>query len=81
VPYRLPLIPRAEQALAAAREAGAWAATISGSGSGLLALCARGAEHAVAQAMARALHDDTRGAPSAFGVRPDLTGATLQIEA
>ena len=80
VPYRLPLIPRAEQALAAAREAGAWAATISGSGSGLLAVCTRGAEHAVARAMAEALHDDSRGAPSAFGVRPDLTGATLEIE-
>ncbi|MEM7519021.1 MAG: homoserine kinase, partial [Planctomycetota bacterium] len=38
VPYRLPLIPGAEQALAAAREAGAYAATISGSGSGLVAL-------------------------------------------
>lgn len=40
VRHRLPLIPGGEAALHAAREAGAWGATISGSGSTLIALCA-----------------------------------------
>src|SRR5262249_28963521 len=56
VPYRLPLIPRAREAFSAAREAGAWAVTISGSGSGLIALCARGTESAIASVMSDALH-------------------------
>lgn len=38
VPYRLPLIPGGAAALAAARAAGAWLATISGSGSALIAI-------------------------------------------
>jgi len=37
VPYRLALLPGARDALAAATEAGAWLATISGAGSGLVA--------------------------------------------
>lgn len=38
VPYRLPLLPGAAEALAVARSAGAWLATISGSGSTLVAI-------------------------------------------
>ncbi len=38
VPFRLPLIRGSEATLAAARQAGAWLATISGSGSSLIAL-------------------------------------------
>ena len=38
VPYRLPLIQGSKATLAAAKEAGAWMATISGSGSTLIAL-------------------------------------------
>src|SRR6185369_11065728 len=38
VPYRLPLIAGAKEALEAARASGAWLATISGSGSGLFAI-------------------------------------------
>jgi homoserine kinase len=51
VPYRLPLIPGAREAMAAAAVAGAWAVTISGSGSGLLAVCGRGSEQAVLNAL------------------------------
>jgi homoserine kinase len=51
VPYRLPLIPGGAEAMRAGEEAGAWAVTISGSGSGLIAACERGLEHSVAQAM------------------------------
>jgi homoserine kinase len=54
VPYRLPLIPLAQEAMDAGREAGAFAVTISGSGSGLIAVTARDRSHAVAEAMARA---------------------------
>jgi homoserine kinase len=81
VPYRLPLIPCADSAIAAARDAGAWAITISGSGSGLIAVCARGHERAVAEAMANALlADDTTGQPIGFAARPDVMGATIYFE-
>lgn len=77
VPYRLPLIPGAERAFAAAVEAGAWAATISGSGSGLLAVGPVGAEQSVADAMRHALEHAGHGAVVAFAVQPDLSG--LQV--
>ena len=74
VPYRLPLIPGANDVFNAAREAGAWAATISGSGSGLLAACERGTEGRVLDAMVTAFQ---RASASGFGfiVRPDTHGA------
>jgi homoserine kinase len=56
VPYRLPLIPGGEAALAAAREAGAWLATISGSGSTLIALCSKERAQSIADAMREVLH-------------------------
>lgn len=55
VPYRLPLIPGASEAIAAARAAGAWGATISGSGSGLIALTPYAVRAQVATAMSAAL--------------------------
>ena len=55
VPYRLPLIPGATVAFDAARSAGAWGATISGSGSGLIALCPLSMRASVASAMSAAL--------------------------
>lgn len=55
VPYRLPLIEGAAEALAAARAAGAWLATISGAGSGLIALCEHERAAEVAHALARPL--------------------------
>jgi homoserine kinase len=53
--YRLPLIPGAVEALAAARRAGAWAATISGAGSGLVALGPLSARGELAAALAAEL--------------------------
>ena len=52
VPYRLPLIAGAEEALSAALTSGAWAGTVSGAGSGLLAVCAPEDAEPVARAMA-----------------------------
>lgn len=49
-PYRLPLIPGAERALAAGRDAGAVGVVVSGAGPSLLALCERHAD-LVAEAM------------------------------
>ncbi|MEO6711313.1 MAG: homoserine kinase, partial [Planctomycetota bacterium] len=49
--YRLPLILGGREALERAREAGAWAAMISGSGSGMFAICARGEEACIAAAL------------------------------
>jgi homoserine kinase len=51
VPYRLPLITGARAAMDAARRAGAWGVTLSGSGSGLIAACAAGTEARVVDAM------------------------------
>jgi homoserine kinase len=76
VPHRLPLVPGARVAMAAALEAGAWGVTLSGSGSGLVALGPR----ALAPELARALAEGFRrgGAPGgeAFALRPDPVGAT-----
>ena len=55
VQHRLPLIPGGREALAAALEAGAFAATISGSGSALVALAPHAQAPAAAEAMAAAL--------------------------
>ena len=74
VPYRLPLIPRAAAALEAAMDAGAWGATISGSGSGLIAACPAGADVAVARAMQEAF-GGTAGGARAYMLRPDMHGA------
>ncbi|HSK21390.1 MAG TPA: homoserine kinase [Longimicrobiales bacterium] len=74
VPYRLPLIPRAAAALKAAMAAGAWGATISGSGSGLIAACAADAEAPVAKAMEDAFGGTAAGA-RAYMLRPDMHGA------
>lgn len=55
VVHRLPLIPGGSEALEAAREAGAATATISGSGSTLIAIGAKARMPAAAAAMAQAL--------------------------
>jgi homoserine kinase len=55
VPYRLPLIAGAREALDSARECGAWLATISGAGSGLIALGERSRMRSIAEAMCREL--------------------------
>ena len=83
VPYRLPLIPGATHALQAAQEAGAWAATISGSGSGLIAACARDTEVRVLEAMLAAFQRAGAGGdgfvawPDAHGIQPRSVGTLL----
>ena len=79
VPYRLRLIPDAYDAMAAARAAGAWGVTISGSGSGLLALCAPSDATEVARAMHQvfAVEDGGPGCVG-FPIEPDLVG-TVQM--
>jgi homoserine kinase len=73
VPYRLPLIALANKALEAALKAGAWAVTLSGSGSGIIAACPREAEPPVCRAMLDAFGGRASGA-DAFVVRPDTHG-------
>ena len=75
VPYRLPLIRGGEEAMAAGRRAGAWGVTISGGGSGLLAVCPPERAQTVADAM-RAVFDGGRSDPECvgFAARPDLEG-------
>jgi homoserine kinase len=74
VPYRLPLIPHAKAVIDAAVETGAWGATISGSGSGIIAVCTHEHVDAVRAAMIDAFGGSSTGADS-FAVRPDMHGA------
>ena len=53
VPFRLPLIKGMKSVVAAAREAGAYGATLSGSGSSLVAVAPQSAVESVADAMLR----------------------------
>lgn len=76
VPYRLPLIPGAGGALEAALRAGAWAATISGSGSGLIAVGPPGSEEDIAAGM-RDAFEEAAGHAEAFVLRPDAEGARI----
>lgn len=76
VPYRLPLIPGGREAVQAGRDAGAWGVTLSGAGSGVIALCPPDNAAAVAKAMAGAF----QGVPGARGgfawrLEPWLPGA------
>ena len=75
VPYRLPLIPSSAAAMAAATDAGAWAVTISGAGSGLVALCDPADAAAVADAM-HTIFDAGSSDPECVGfeVRPCMEG-------
>lgn len=76
VPFRLPLIPGGREAIRAAMEAGAWAVTLSGAGSGLLAVTPRDSDRAVAQAMGEAFRASGAGGEGvAWPVRPCLEGA------
>lgn len=75
VPHRLPLIPSSMSAMSAATDAGAWAVTISGAGSGLIAMCDPDDAEAVASAMHRVFDAET-GDPECvgFAVHPCTTG-------
>lgn len=75
VPYRLPMIPNAAAAMSAAADAGAWAVTISGAGSGLIALGEPAKAGEIADAMRDILsagNDDPECV--GFAVHPDLEG-------
>lgn len=75
LPHRLPLIPGVTGAISAGMEAGAWAVTISGAGSGLIAMCSPSDAHVVARAM-HEVFDAGAGDPECvgFSVRPDFDG-------
>jgi homoserine kinase len=75
VPYRIPLIPGADAALAAALAVGAWAGTVSGAGSGLLAVCAPPDAERVARSMAAAFAE-RHGAEGvvSFALHPESVG-------
>lgn len=75
VPHRMPMIPSAAAAMSAATDAGAWAVTISGAGSGLIAMCDPERAPAVATAM-HEVFDAGAGDPECvgFAVRPDFQG-------
>jgi len=75
VPYRLPMIPNAAAAMSAAIDSGAWAVTISGAGSGLIALCDIDKADDIAAAM-RAILAAENDDPECVGyaVRPDFEG-------
>lgn len=74
VPHRLRLIPGAPEAIRAAYATGAWGVTISGAGSGLLAIAAPGDAAAIASAMKSAfsLGEETRAI--GWALRPDRDG-------
>ena len=76
VPHRLQLIPCASAAMAAASDAGAWAVTISGAGSGLIAMCEPDRAAEVASAM-RMVFDAGTDDPECVGfpVQPDFQGS------
>ncbi|HZS60228.1 MAG TPA: homoserine kinase [Gemmatimonadaceae bacterium] len=78
VPYRLPLIPGGAEVREAGLAAGAWGVTVSGAGSGLLAVTDPAKAATVAEAMAGAFRE-TAGPDGvvAFPLVPDSRGVTL----
>ncbi len=76
VPHRLPLIPGAAEAVVAAREAGAWGVTLSGAGSGLIALGPTRGMGPIVMAMSAAFAttQPTDGTPDAFVLHPEFQG-------
>ena len=78
VPYRIGMIPGGQAALSAAMESGAWAATISGSGSGLIAVCEHRVKESVLAAMAGAFESATGHSAIAFIANPDFIGTRVE---
>ena len=68
-------------ALEGAREAGAWGATISGSGSGLIALCARDQLTPVSSAMVAAFRHAGHEEVVTFPLEPEPFGALARVMA
>ncbi len=81
VPYRRSLVRGYDQVTAAARRVGAYGATLSGSGSSIVAVAPRAIASAVAEAMRTAWKEQGVDA-NAFVSAPTDTGAsaTLQVE-
>lgn len=77
VPFRLPLLPGAAEAVAAGCEAGAWGVTLSGSGSGLIAFTPLEVLDRVRDALVEGFRAGGREEARAYPVRPDLQGARL----
>ena len=73
VPYRMPLIPGASAVIDAAQRAGAWGATISGSGSGIIAACPHEVAAPVCHAMLEAFGGTAAGAEGHV-MRADVHG-------
>ena len=60
-------------------EAGAWAVTISGSGSGLLAMCALGDAERIADVMRARFNGEVEGGGAVgFALVPDYEGVQLE---
>jgi|TARA_B100000809_G_scaffold47187_3_gene41777 homoserine kinase len=77
VPHRLPMIPGAYNAIGAGYDAGAWAITISGAGSGLIALCDPSDSEEVAEAMRQVFCNGTDDPDCpGFAATPDFEGLT-----
>ncbi len=75
VPHRLPMIPGAYNAIGAGYDAGAWAITISGAGSGLIALCDPANADEVAAAMRMVFCKGSEDPDCAgFAAEPDFEG-------
>lgn len=77
VPYRLPLIPGAVEAVGAAFEAGAWGVTLSGAGSGLIVLGHVGEMEPLVAAMSKAFRaaaGPKTSEPEAFVLHPVSQG-------
>jgi homoserine kinase len=78
MPWRWPLVPLADRARAAALDAGAWGVTLSGSGSGVMALGPRSACTDIAEALDGVFAEvEVSGERCAFEVRPVPVGATV----
>jgi homoserine kinase len=75
VPHRISLIPSAMAAISAGLDSGAWAVTVSGAGSGLIAMCDPRDAATVAAAM-HEIFDAGTGDPECvgFAVRPSMDG-------
>lgn len=79
-PWRWPLVPRADEASAAALGEGAWGVTLSGSGSGLIAFCPRDCAEGVAEAMRQVFASVDGTEPACgFPVRRSVVGAAVQL--
>lgn len=74
VPYRKTLIPHCDDVFAAALEKGAYGATISGSGSTLIAYAPKSVAHEVAEAM-KAVFEEAQIGCKSYVLKADTEGA------